>query len=125
MIIDKLAIKPLLITIGVLALALSISLFANVKQYRAGAIADTAHAAELVAARNTGEIDALKDALERSASIAEQAEAERLRIEQQLIGINAENARLQYEYQMAIALLPPLPAQCGPGIDRVDAFNRR
>lgn len=125
MILDKLAIKPLLITIGLLTLLLSSSVFFNVRQFRAIAIADTACKAQAQQAVDTGVIDSLERAARQSHAIAKEAILERDRIAEAMRVINADNMRLQYEYEMQLAMIPPLPPVCAPGQDRIDAFNRR
>lgn len=125
MIMGQLTANFLLKAVAVLALLLAISVFANVRQYRAGAIADTACEAQQQQAVDTGVIDALERAARQSRAIAEEAQIERDRIAEAMRVISAENVRLQYEYQMQLAMIPPLPAVCAPGQDRVDAFNRR
>lgn len=112
-------------TVIALAVLLVISVTFNVRQYRAGAIADTACKAQAQQAVDTGVIDSLERAARQSRDIAEEAILERDRIAEAMRVINADNARLQYEYEMQLAMIPPLPPVCAPGQDRVDAFNRR
>jgi len=123
MILDKLAIKPLLITIAVLSALLVVSGWFNVSQFKASAIAETEHAAEIAKLRSAAEIAAAKRGARQSEEIAAQAEEQRILLAAEFAAIAEEQRDVIADYNAALARLPPLPSNCGPGQQRVDAFN--
>jgi hypothetical protein len=123
MILDKLAIKPLLITIAALSVLLLVSGWFNVSQFKAGAIADTEHAAEIAELRAATEIAAAKRGARQSDEIAAQAEEQRILLAAEFDAIAEEQRRINAQYAGALSRIPPLASNCGPGQDRVDAFN--
>jgi hypothetical protein len=125
MIIDKLAVKPLLILSGILlVLLLAVSWFAR-SQFLENVRKDGEHAAELQALRDAATIDGLTTAAAQSDALAAQAEAERAALVALFTDIAADEQRNVDAYWKRLSKIPPLPLGCAPTRARVEAFNAR
>ena len=107
-----------------LAVALAASVGANLYQlYRAGvAKAEAEHAVDKAAsaARETAQAAVLDATRLLAEARAEQRDA----LVTDILALHrAANAQVD-RYRQWVSKLPPLPANCGPGQERVDAFNR-
>ncbi len=111
-------------TISVLSIALALSLIGNaIALYHAGH-ARAANAATLDKARMQGAVQALEGRADQVNRVALAAEADGRLLQQQLQDSTDALATSVATYRRTLATLPDLPAGCGPGQARVDAFNR-
>ena len=111
-------------TIPVLSIALALSLIGNaIALYHAGH-ASAARDATLDKARLQGAVKALEGRADLVNRVALAAEADGRLLQQQLQASTDALATSVATYRRTLATLPDLPAGCGPGQARVDAFNR-
>lgn len=107
-----------------LAVALAASLGGNLYQvYRAGvAAAEAKHAADKAAADARAAAQAAVNDAARL--LAEERARQRDELAKDILVLHESAASQVSRYRSWVSRLPPLPANCGPGRDRVDAFNR-
>lgn len=106
------------------ALALVVSVALNLHQYAAGREAAVEHRNAVNIARLEATVDVYADQLDMTASVATQARLDGLALIENLRSISDQQAEVVRRYRGFIRELPPLPENCGPGQQRVDAFNR-
>lgn len=107
-----------------LAGALVLSLWINWVQLRASLTAEAEHTAALEAARLKGEVEALQDRADaldlQGRLLAQDAQT----LLSNLSEINRREDAQLGAWRQLMRELPPLPAGCGPGAQRVEAFNQ-
>lgn len=107
-----------------LAVALGLSLTTNLYQlYRAGvAAAEKEHAVDKAASDARA---AAQNAVNEAARLlADERGRQRDALAGDILKLHAAADAQVSRYRTWVRGLPPLPANCGPGRDRVDAFNR-
>ncbi len=110
-------------TIPVLSIALALSLIGNaIALYHAGH-ASAANAATLDKARLQGAVVALQGHADQINVVALAAANDGRKLQAQLQASTAALADSVATYRRTLAALPDMPANCGPGQARVDAFN--
>lgn len=110
--------------IAALAIALALSLLANgYAVYRLG-YAKADNAATLAKARKDGEIAALRGRADQINRVALAADADSRALWGELNALAERGRARVLVYRTTTPRLPPLPANCGPGAQRVDAVNR-
>lgn len=115
---------PLLLKVAAgLVLALGLSLYGNYHQWRSALTAEAARAAEVRALTAEAKAAAAAAAQAYTQGFADAAADEAIRIDARLAEIADEQARLNAAYWGRLDSLPPMPANCGPGSARIDAFN--
>jgi hypothetical protein len=108
-----------------LTVALAASLFLNLKQY-GWAVTERATAkTEMESAVNAARAEVARAALDTSQRLVDAAREQSRLIAEEEARLAAEQLRQQEDYWRRMRALQPLPAGCGPGQDRVDAFNER
>lgn len=123
--LSNLAAPTLIKVIIGLAIALGLSIWLNVE-----ALYDLRDAQEDCQSRvdtalANGRIASADRALQATRAMAEAAARENAEAEQRIANIASEQLKLLDQYQRRLARITPLPVGCGPGADRVDAFNER
>ncbi len=114
------ATPKLLIAIGVLAIALAVSVGQNVRQWSDARVAERAHADALTLAHAEGARAALAQRVDTSAALVQAAEQDRILLEaerEQFL------AALQARERAYLARIADIELTCGPGRAFVDAFN--